>query len=172
MTKVNAITSNKLHMFDFNGTTTKEFHPKLSILNFINVLRGKQGLNPGVEDYVNYLKAQGKLTALVTSAKDKHLNWFRHVGLESIFKFVSTADDGYPDKREQYCATMDRLGVNPKQSLAYEDSPEGVDAVKRIPGLQLCVVHNPLIKPRERAKILQHADYAIDNFNFFESLVK
>ena len=90
-----------------------------------------QGPCPGVEAHLRAAKKQGLKVGLASSSP---LNWvgpqLARLGLTDFFQAVSTSDNVAKTKPdpELYCRTLATLQVDPKEAIAIEDSPNGVQA--------------------------------------------
>jgi HAD superfamily hydrolase (TIGR01509 family) len=80
--------------------------------------------------------------AVATSSSRRYLNWMiDRFGWHGLFDAVCTIDDvrhPKPDP-EIYRLTLDRLGVNGRPVIVFEDSPAGIEAVRRV-GLDCCAL--------------------------------
>jgi HAD superfamily hydrolase (TIGR01509 family) len=118
-----------------------------------------QAVLPGVEEYLSDAAGLG-LKLGVASSSDRawvtgHLT---RLGLIERFHCVRCAEDVRnlkPDP-ELYRAALDALGLEPRQAIALEDSPNGVRAAKAA-GLFCIAVPNALT----RQLALDHADMQI-----------
>ena len=88
---------------------------------------------PGAADLVRRIAATGTPLAVVTSAQRPYTDAvLSDLGVRALFPVVVTAEDvhtGKPDP-EGYLLACSRLHVDPRDALAFEDSPAGVAAVK------------------------------------------
>ena len=114
-----------------------------------NELLAQQGIMPGVEAYLTEAKAWGMRIGLASSSPH---SWIDHhleaLGLTHWFEVVRCRDDvGDKPKPEPdvYLAAMAALGVQPNESMALEDSPNGVLAAKRA-GMWVTAVTNPITR--------------------------
>ena len=103
---------------------------------------------PGVEEYLDAAKRMGLKLAVASSSSPGwaagHLKGRR---LLNHFEFVLDAGDvtnAKPDP-ELYTMSAERLGVQPENALAIEDSANGLAAAKAA-GLYCVVVPNPMTK--------------------------
>lgn len=125
----------------------------------------KQMVYRYVEGAQEFLRAcKGKvLTALVTSSSESKMkNVYRAMPLvRTAFDVIVTAADVQKSKPspECYLLAAERLGVEPKECVVFEDSMAGVEAAKAA-GMQLVALSTTL--PRE--ELLPLADRVIDNF--------
>ena len=103
---------------------------------------------PGVEDYLVSAKKMGmKLAVASSSTPGWAAGHLERRALLSSFEFVLDAGDvknAKPDP-ELYIMSVMRLGVQPQNALAIEDSANGLTAAKAA-GLQCVVVPNPMTK--------------------------
>ena len=101
---------------------------------------------PGVEDYLAAAKTMAlKLAVASSSTPGWAKGHLENRGLLHHFEFVLSAGDvenAKPDP-ELYTKSVERLGVNPENALAIEDSVNGLTAAKAA-GLQCVVVPNPM----------------------------
>ncbi len=125
----------------------------------------KQMVYRYVEGAQEFLRAcKGKvLTALVTSSSESKMrNVYQAMPLmRTAFDEIVTAADVQKSKPspECYLLAAERLGVEPKECVVFEDSMAGVEAAKAA-GMQLVALSTTL--PRE--ELLPLADRVIDNF--------
>ncbi len=125
----------------------------------------KQMVYRYVEGAQEFLRAcKGKvLTALVTSSSESKMrNVYQAMPLmRTAFDEIVTAADVQKSKPspECYLFAAERLGVEPKECVVFEDSMAGVEAAKAA-GMQLVALSTTL--PRE--ELLPLADRVIDNF--------
>lgn len=124
----------------------------------------KQMVYRYVEGAQEFLRAcKGKvLTALVTSSSESKMrNVYQAMPLmRTAFDEIVTAADVQKSKPspECYLLAAERLGVEPKECVVFEDSMAGVEAAKAA-GMQLVALSTTL--PRE--ELLPLADRVIDN---------
>jgi HAD superfamily hydrolase (TIGR01509 family) len=111
-----------------------------------DALIAAQAVLPGVREYVEEAARLG-LALGVASSSSRH--WVEghltRLGLRDCFQAIRCADDVPRVKPDPalYRAVVDALGVRPEESLALEDSPNGVLAAKRA-GLTCVAVPNAL----------------------------
>jgi HAD superfamily hydrolase (TIGR01509 family) len=104
-------------------------------------------LRPGVEQYFADAERLGLKTAVVSSSDDKWIA--RHLGrlghLEGLHTIVAANGDTERAKPrpDLYLEALDRLGLEPDEGIAFEDSPNGVTAAKAA-GLVCVAVPNPI----------------------------
>jgi len=106
-----------------------------------------EDLRPGVEEYFVEAERLGLRTAVVSSS---HGSWIeRHLGrlgrLEGLDAIVAADGDTMRAKPrpDLYLDALDRLGLEPHEAIAFEDSPNGVRAAKAA-GLACVAVPNPI----------------------------
>ncbi len=104
-------------------------------------------LRPGVEEYFAEAERLGLRTAVVSSSDD---DWIaRHLGrlgrLEGLDTIVAANGDTTRAKPrpDLYLEALARLGLQPHEAIAFEDSPNGVTAAKAA-GLLCVAVPNPM----------------------------
>jgi HAD superfamily hydrolase (TIGR01509 family) len=101
---------------------------------------------PGVEAWLDEADAAGYATAIASSSPDdwvhEHLG---RIGLRERFRTVVTAGGALRSKPapDTYLEACARLGVDPGEALALEDSPNGIAAAKAA-GLWCVTVPHPL----------------------------
>ena len=105
-----------------------------------------QQLLPGVIDYLVAARQLGLKTAVASSSTRKwvmdHLNRF---GIGGGFDAIICREDVKRTKPDPdlYLTALQRLGVQPAEAIAFEDSSNGIHAAKAA-GLFCVVVPNPL----------------------------
>lgn len=113
---------------DIDGPTMLEGRNKI----YFKLAESQLRLMDGAKDLLAYAKAQGK-TALVTSSNNDYVDFvFKRTGIGSYFDLVITGDQvtkGKPDP-EGYMKAASYFGVDPKNCIVFEDSPNGVLAGK------------------------------------------
>lgn len=114
-----------------------------------NELLAQQDIMPGVEAYLAEAKALGMHVGLASSSPHRWVDpLLEKLGLTHWFKTVRCRDDvGDKPKPEPdvYLAAMSALGVQPTESMALEDSPNGVLAAKRA-GMWVTAVPNQITR--------------------------
>lgn len=114
---------------------------------------------PGV---IAYLTAAQELGLRVGVASSSSQAWvaghLEQLGLLEHFEVICTSDDVARTKPEPdlYLLALRRLGVEPGQALALEDSPNGVRAAQAA-GMRCVAVPNPVT----RLMNLDHADMVV-----------
>lgn len=112
-------------------------------------------VKPGAREFIGQLRERGIPTAVATSSRNPHA---RHhltaAGLFDMFDTVVTRDDVLNPKPhpEPYLTAARRLGVEPTQCLALEDSHAGVRAAHAA-GMQTVMVPD-LMHPSEEIRAL------------------
>lgn len=85
---------------------------------------------PGFEDYVKKLRTQGVKTAVVTSSNRIKMEavYERHPEFKGLFDAILTSEDFDRSKPDPDCylKAANRLGVNVKDSVVFEDSFNGL----------------------------------------------
>ena len=123
-------------------------------------------LRPGV---LALLDAAAELGIPVAIASSSPIEWItRHLeprGVLNSFSVISCAGGAVPGKPHPatYQLACRDLGVPPESAIAFEDSPNGVNAAKTA-GLHCIAVPNPLIDPQT----LGHADHVLDTLLDFD----
>ena len=122
-------------------------------------LIGQQTVLPGVLDKIAAAKQRGlKLGVASSSQREWVIGHLARLGLAEQFDGVRCADDVEHAKPapDLYRAVLEVLGLHPDQAIAFEDSPNGVQAAKRA-GVFCVAVPNALTK----ALPLDHADLTL-----------
>ena len=103
-------------------------------------------------------------TALATmSGRERAIQVLQALDLSDAFDFVATADDverGKPDP-EIYLLVCAELGVRAEESLAFEDSPSGVEAALAA-GLLCIAVTTPFTREKIHAQNLLEERWIVD----------
>jgi beta-phosphoglucomutase-like phosphatase (HAD superfamily) len=119
-------------------------------------------LRPGVERYFADAERLGLCTAVVSSSDDEWIE--RHLGrlghLEGLDAIVAANGDTARAKPRPvlYLDALVRLGLEPGEAIAFEDSPNGVTAAKAA-GLICVAVPNPITA----TLALDHADLVLES---------
>ena len=90
-------------------------------------------VHPDTEDFLRFLREQGKQVALVTNAHYKTLSLkMNHVGLLDYFdEVVSSFDLGAPKEELRFWEILqERLGFDPAQALLVDDNAEALAAAR------------------------------------------
>ena len=90
-------------------------------------------VHPDTEDFLRFLREQGKQVALVTNAHYKTLSLkMNHVGLLDYFdEVVSSFDLGAPKEELRFWEILqERLGFDPSQALLVDDNAEALAAAR------------------------------------------
>ena len=118
-----------------------------------------QPVLPGVREMIASVKGLGlKLGVASSSERDWVIGHLTRLGLAEQFDGVRCANDVERAKPapDLYLAVLKALGLGPDQAIAFEDSPNGVEAAK-CAGLFCVAVPNALTK----ALPLDHADLTL-----------
>lgn len=103
-----------------------------------------ESARPGVEAYLQAAKELGIKIGLASSSDYKWVSdHLKQIGLFDYFECIRTSDDVEEVKPnpELYLQTASRLGVEPKDCVAFEDSVNGSIAAKRA-GMKCVIVPN------------------------------
>ncbi len=116
---------------------------------------------PGVIDTLNEARALGLKIGLASSSSCRWVEGqLSRLGLRHFFEVVQASDDverTKPDP-ELFSSTVELLGVQPEQAIAFEDSPNGILAAKRA-GLYCVAVPNDLTRQTD----ISQADLVLDS---------
>jgi HAD superfamily hydrolase (TIGR01509 family) len=105
-----------------------------------------EAVMPGVQELVEAAAAAGLGLAVASSSQDTWVGpHLERLGLRHHFTHLSCRSDVVPAKPapDVYLAACERLGVEPREAVAIEDSPHGVAAAKAA-GLWCVAVPNRL----------------------------
>jgi HAD superfamily hydrolase (TIGR01509 family) len=121
----------------------------------------EQPILPGVEDYLRAAAAMGLKVGLASSSSGQHVRG--HLGrLELLDHFHATRcfEDTVAHKPDPapYLAVLEDLDVSAEETVAFEDSPNGVTSAKAA-GIFCVAVPNAVT----RALSLDHADYTMNS---------
>ena len=104
---------------------------------------------PVLEGVMDRIEEAGALGLSLGIASSSDRTWVRdhleRLGLNAKFEAIACAGDGVPAKPDPavYRQALERLGASPEQSVAVEDSPNGV-AAARAAGIYCIAVPNPI----------------------------
>ena len=102
-------------------------------------------VNPGVEAALGALRGRYRM-AIVTSSRREHFDIIHsQTRLLAFFELVLTPDDygAHKPHPEPYLTAARRLGVEPRDCVAIEDSPRGVLSASRA-GMRCLALPHPL----------------------------
>lgn len=118
---------------------------------------------PGFQQFITGLRAEGVKTAVVTSSnKDKMSNVYKtHPEFKRLFDAILTSEDFAKSKPDPDCylKAAQRFGLQPSECVGFEDSVNGLKAVK---AAKMFCVGLATTNPREVVE--QYADIVTDNF--------
>ena len=112
-------------------------------------------VKPGAREFIGELRERGIPAAVATSSRNPHAtHHLGAAGLLDLFETVVTRDDVVNPKPhpEPYLTAARRLGIDPLQCLALEDSHSGVRAAHAA-GMQTVMVPD-LVHPDEAIRAL------------------
>ena len=118
---------------------------------------GKNGIpvKPGVREILEWLKSAGYAVGLASSTKrEAVLSHLKHTGLDDYFSVVVGGDmvEHSKPRPDIYLLACDRLGVEPGEAYAIEDSPNGIRSAH---AAGMCPVMVPdMIAPDEEMRRL------------------
>jgi HAD superfamily hydrolase (TIGR01509 family) len=120
-----------------------------------------QPVLPGVRQYLQDARGLGLKIGLASSSTcDWVAGHLDRLGLQEYFDVIRASNDVKHTKPDPalYCAAVEGLGIQPKQAVAFEDSPNGILAAKRA-GLWCVAVPNVLT----RQLPINHADLQLES---------
>jgi HAD superfamily hydrolase (TIGR01509 family) len=127
-------------------------------------LLAEETLRPGVQQLVDDAHARGLRTAIVTSASRRWvLSHLRRLRLEDEWEEIVAADRDVSRAKPEptlYLEAAERLGVDPAEAVALEDSPNGVRAARRA-GMQVVAFPNPITESMD----LGEADAVVEQLD-------
>ncbi|WP_206832659.1 HAD family hydrolase [Alicyclobacillus fructus] len=129
------------HLCDLDSSVRRD-DAELAVESEHRRLLSREPLRPGVRDSLHELKRLGIAVGLATSSRRAYVEpLLKKYGVESLFDAIATADDvrqvkPHPELYELACR---RLGVEPSEALAVEDSPNGAIAAIAAGMHVLCV---------------------------------
>lgn len=120
-----------------------------------------QPIRPGVRQYIQRAQELGlKLGIASSSSCEWVMGHLEQRGLRESFYCVLGADDVQVTKPDPslYLSVLEHLGVEAREAIAFEDSPNGVTAAKRA-GIYCVAVPNPVTSQLD----LDHADLQLNS---------
>jgi beta-phosphoglucomutase-like phosphatase (HAD superfamily) len=119
-------------------------------------------LRPGVERYFADAERLGLRTAVVSSSHDewiaRHLGRLGHLeGLDAIVAANGDTNRAKP-RPALYLDALARLELEPREAIAFEDSPNGVTAAKAA-----CLICVAVPNPITATLALDHADLVLES---------
>ncbi len=133
---------------------------------YTEILREGVQVMPGVQDALESLYGRVPM-AIVTSSKRDHFEEIHHhTRLLGFFDFVLTPDDygSHKPHPEPYLTAAERLGVEPRDCVAVEDSERGVNSATTA-GMICLAIPNELSRGGDLSRahqILTNASEAAD----------
>jgi HAD superfamily hydrolase (TIGR01509 family) len=126
-------------------------------------LLGEENLRPGLEGYLARAAELGVKMAIVSSAEDDWIaSNLARLGRVEGWEYINCAN-GDPARAKPHPCLYDEalaaLNITADEALAFEDSPNGIQAAKAA-GLFCVVVSNPVTKPLD----LSAGDLHLDSF--------
>jgi 16S rRNA pseudouridine516 synthase len=128
-------------------------------------------LKPGVIHFLKQLREAGIKTGIATSNSKALVGHLAdHLGLYDYIDVILTGDEvseGKPSP-EIYLKTAEKLGVDPRKCLVFEDVPAGILAGKNA-GMKVCAVRDDYSRQNDIEKH-QLADYYLEDYWQFVSV--
>ncbi len=133
----------------FSGKKNKDifeslFNKSLTLEEITSFTKEKEGLYrkiyssyikevEGLSELIQEIKAKGLPVAIATTAPKENREFvLKHLNMEDTFDSILGDEDtkkGKPDP-EIYLKTAEKLGIDPKNCLVFEDTPPGVLSAK------------------------------------------
>jgi HAD superfamily hydrolase (TIGR01509 family) len=110
-----------------------------------------QPIQPGVHDLFLEVRKQGLKLAIASSSDiDWVRGWTEHLGIYELFDAFATRYEVEHVKPDPalYTLALNKLGLEPNQAIAIEDSPNGAKAALAA-GLTCVIVPNPVTRTLE-----------------------
>ena len=108
-------------------------------------------IKTGVKEILAFGKENGiKLALATSSSRDYAMKCLRDAGVDTFFDGIVCGDmvsHSKPDP-EIYIRACELVGVNPKEAVAFEDAPAGIEAAYRA-GMKVIMVPD-LVEPTEK----------------------
>ncbi len=120
---------------------------------FFEALQSPLPLRPKVRQTLDCLSGTLKMAVVTGSPREKVELMHKRSGLDGYFDLVITHDDVERTKPhpEPYTTALDRLGLEPEQTFAVEDSERGLESAHAA-GIACIVVPNPLTRIQQFEK--------------------
>lgn len=151
------------HFLDLPEKDLENFVHKKNVHFFDISERDGLKMMPHVQNLLTQAKEASYKIALATGGNRNKVNFIlKHLKLEEYFDAIVTSDDiakGKPDP-EIFLKAAKKLGVNPEETLVWEDAPLGVEAAKN--GNFKCVAITT--SQQGNKKGLERADKIIDSY--------
>ena len=120
----------------------------------------------GAENFLRYLKKQGKKIALATaSARELYEPVLKRNGMYDYFDYFASTDmvkrgKGFPDV---YLLASENLGLKPCECVVFEDILQGIEGAKAGNFTAFTCLDTP--HPENRGEIKSNADYYFTDYN-------
>lgn len=112
---------------------------------FLQIVKGRIRLLPGVKELIEELVSSGIKLGLVSSSRRKVVEVvIRETGLEGVFDVIVAQEDVKhlkPDP-EPYLLASKKLGIRPQECVVIEDSVHGISSAKSA-GMKCIAIVNP-----------------------------
>ena len=128
----------------------------------------KRKLYPGVPELLSRLKHDGFMLGLVTGTVRRNIEHTLSRELMALFDHITTADDIQNSKPhpEPYQRCLTDLGVEPKESIAVENAPLGIQSAKAA-GMTCIAIESTLPE-----SYLKGADFVVKNLKEAGKLIE
>lgn len=103
----------------------------------------EQHIVPGVREFLGEARRQGVPCALATNAEPENVSFvLERTGLRESFQAIVDGHQVHRPKPhpEVYLAAAERLGVEPRNCVIFEDSPGGLEAARAAGGSTVAVL--------------------------------
>lgn len=122
-------------------------------------------LKPGVREFIENIRAQGKKTGIATSnTRELVEDTLNALGIRHLFDSIKTSCEAGAGKPapDVYLMVSEEIGVPPQRCLVFEDVPMGILAGKNA-GMKACAVEDAYsVSLTEKKRAL--ADYYIKDY--------
>lgn len=147
--------------YGFSGDTKEQAEERRGIVR--QVFETEVSFIPGFMEFFDFIKGKYK-TAIATSAEREFIRLFdKRLHLSELFNghIYSIEDIGFIPKPNPdiYLLATKSISVSPSLSVGIEDSPNGVEAIKRA-GMKAIAITNSTTKEN-----LVNADLVVDRFS-------
>ncbi len=150
---------------------------KQTRIRLMNAYVDEHGIQPkkGVRELTDYLKAHGIRSAIATATNFPRTNdYLTRAGVRDCFETIVCACDlphgkPYPDV---YIYACEKLGVSPQNSIALEDSPNGVKSAHSAGCNVICIPDGGAVEKEVLPLIKGSAGSLLDVIGILDGLLR